>query len=125
MNKSLPDNLLKIFIDHLNETFFVHFNLYKYVFTVDREDLAETKHRNVVCPTLTHMNNLTLEDAKPFKIYENEKKIKELEQKEILVIEKFRSQKDVLANNEISLKNLVNFNTNDIYEFEEPLDENV
>lgn len=123
LSPKLCDKSLQQFIDYLNLTILTHFNLYKYVFSFDKDDNTLVVRNPFPCP-----RNQTPEDVKLVKPYDTwlyEQKIKLFEEKQVEIKKKFENQRhELLAEEENALK-LIEFINNDAYGAQKPLDEEV
>ena len=73
---------LKQILDYLNETLFMHFDLYKYVFTYEREAIEKNEEKQVSCPPPENFQSNKFSSAKPFHIWNYESKMREIENRE-------------------------------------------
>ena len=103
------DMQLKQMLDYLNDTMFIHFDLYKYVFTYEREAIQKIEEKIIVTPPKENFQDNNFSSAKRFHIWEYENKISEIERKEKEANRKFLERRlNIDQENELPMLNSKN-----------------
>ena len=110
---------MKQILDYLNDTLFIHFDLYKYVFTYEREAIEKNEEKNISTPPKENFQDYKLDTAKKFHIWEYETKISEIEKKEKQTNQTFLEKRLRLAQE----NELVGLNTKIQLKYRESLNE--
>lgn len=121
----LNDCKLKELIDYTNQTIFIHFSLYKYVFTNDKDNYIQNDERLFVSPDKDMIEKYRLKDAKPCGQAEYDRKLLELDNREKKIKELFSIERDKHLEQEKMAQNLINYVHNDAFGVHEPLNEEV
>ena len=124
---------LKELIDYFNQLIFMHFTLYKYVFTVDRDSAIVYEEKRLMAPKTRDDDDYetNVEDhLKDYKTYDQwlyEERVREINEKEKRANEMHDEAKRRMQHNEESImaQNLIKFIQNDAYGSEQPLSEEV
>jgi hypothetical protein len=112
---------MKDFIDFINLTFISHFNLYKHVFTNERDNQILNQEKQVYAPTEA-LCSMHLNESKHSSLFDYEVKLAELEKKEKKLNEYYHYERESLAKQEKNLLNLIN---NEAYSADKRADEEV
>lgn len=119
------DKNMKDFIDYMHNTCLSHYNLYKYVFTFDRDDLTQSEKKVLIVPGKEMCEGNRLAESKPYHIWDYEQKLAELENKEKANAKKFQEEQRKLLSEEEMAKNLIRYIQNNANGSDKPLDEEV
>lgn len=82
LSSAFNEMQLKQILDYLNECLFINYDLYKYVFTYEREAIEKNEEKRISCPPKENFLDNNLDTAKKFHIWEYENKLGEIEKKE-------------------------------------------
>lgn len=97
----MNDKKIKDFIDYINLTFITQFNLFKYVFTTERENQILNKETIVHSPSAA-LENIRLIQSKHVKLFDYDNKIAEIEKREKKLVDYFESEREALNKQETS-----------------------
>lgn len=99
---------IRQYIDYMNLTFFTHFNLFKYVFTHDRENRVYTENRLVNCPEneedMEDKGQSSLANAKTSQLFEYDKEYQKLEDEGNSIRKKYDKEREKIIKTEESEK---------------------
>jgi hypothetical protein len=118
---------LNEFLAYMNEDFFRHFSLIKYVLTCERDSSIVNEVKSFHIPTRSvRKPEIGGAAAKPYDLWLEDDKISRLNESERNLQENYQAeQRKLLADEEEIAKNLMKFISNDAYGRNEPLDEKV
>lgn len=119
LNSTMLEKKMKDFIDFINLTFISHFNLYKHVFTNERDNQILNQEKQVYAPTEA-LCSMHLNESKHSSLFDYEVKLAELEKKEKKLNEYYHYERESLAKQEKNLLNLIN---NEAYSADKRADE--
>ena len=112
---------LKELIDYFNQLIFMHFTLYKYVFTVERDSAIVYEEKLLQAPPKIADDD-RLKDSKTYEQWLYEERVREIDEREKRANEMHDETKRRMQQSEESL---IRFIRNDAYGFEQPLSEEV
>jgi hypothetical protein len=101
LSNSADSTRIKQILDFLNDTLFINFDLYKYVFTYEREVMEKNEEKQISCPAVQDTN---LSSAKPDHIWNYENKLNIIEKKEKNMNNMFLDRRWRLVQEEESMK---------------------
>ncbi len=118
---------LKELIDYFNQLIFMHFTLYKYVFTVERDSAIVYEEKLLQAPPPPKIaedddDDDRLKDSKTYEQWLYEERVREIDEREKRANEMHDEAKRRMQQSEESL---IRFIRNDAYGYEQPLSEEV